>query len=66
LVKRKKSDRQKARAYYIGEDFLGDRLRRPIFPSYVRPYAGIAATIDTGTNSFDIGIRCPIFDETKP
>ena len=62
----KKLTIKKAQAYYIGEDFFGNRAQRPILPSHVRPYAGFMATIDTGVTNFDVGIRCPVIVETQP
>ena len=56
----------KASAYYCGELFLGAREHRPTFPSWVRPFASIWATIDNGTNTYKVGINCPVLDETKP
>lgn len=57
---------KKARAYYWGEFFLGEREHRPIFPSPVIPYAVLQATVDTGATNIDIRINCPIIDETRP
>lgn len=62
----KKATIKKAKAYYWGEFFLGEREHRPIFPSPVVPLAALEATVDTGATNIDVRIICPIVDETKP
>jgi hypothetical protein len=56
---------KKAIAYYWGEVFLGEREHRPIFPSWVHPFATLWATVDTGHGNVDVEIDCPIIDEAE-
>jgi hypothetical protein len=56
---------KKAIAYYWGEVFLGAREHQPIFPSWVRPFATLWATVDTGHGNVDVEIDCPVIDEAK-
>lgn len=56
----------KACAYYCGELFLGAREHRPVFPSSVQPFASLWATINVGTNTFQIGINSPVLEGFKP
>ena len=45
--------------YYTGGD--------PFAPSdWLRPYAALWTTVDTGHGNVDVEIDCPIIDETKP
>ena len=44
--------------YYAGEDRFS--------PSdWLRPYAALWTTVDTGHGNIDVEIDCPIIDETK-
>jgi hypothetical protein len=55
---------RKAQPYYWGKVYpVGDS---PVFPSWLRPFAALLATVDTGTTKVDIAIECPILDESKP
>jgi hypothetical protein len=55
-----------AKAYYDGECFFARASAgQPILPSWVRPYAEITGTVDTGTTNLNVEIVCPVIDETQ-
>jgi hypothetical protein len=46
-------------SYYAGGD--------PFAPSdWLRPYAALWTTVDTGYGTIDVEIDCPIIDDSKP
>ena len=55
-----------AKAYYWGIFFYQRaHAHRPFFPSWVRPYAEISGTVDTGATNAYVELVCPVIDETQ-